>query len=238
MKTIVKPHPLKDIILEFDESKEQPDYEKEALALYYEAHDQVWELKQRLDSLAKGIAEVQEKTSGYYVEVLVLEQNLEFVEDSLGLSDGSNIPELDSEITIDVTGLFHDMEEHSGAMQDLYEMVENMNRRYNHEIDLIDPADEYQEHWPVHGRYFGIFSDIYPRYEDLSVNIVSLDDDEQNFLGIYGDIYDKYRETLDLSEEAFEAYCHLVELVDPIYKRTSIAMTAMNQKMRGDLGIE
>lgn len=238
MKTIVRPHPLKDIILEFDESKAQPDFETEALTLYYEAHDQVWDLKQRLDFLAKGLTEVDEKTAECYVEALTLDQSLEIVEDALGLSEGKDMPEIDSEITINVTDLFQDLENHNIRLQELYEQVDDLTHRYNYEINLIDPEDEYQEHWPVHGRHFGIFSEVYPRYEELSVNIVSLDDDEQAFLGIYGDLFDAYRANLDFAEEVFDAYRRLVERVDPVYKRASVAMTAMGRKMRDDLGEE
>ncbi|TYR37079.1 hypothetical protein FXV77_07865 [Sphingobacterium phlebotomi] len=234
MKTIVRPHPLKDIILEFDESKEQPDYEKEALERYYEAHNVVWDLRQRLEYLAKGLLDIQEQTRESEMEALRLNQSLMFVEDSLGLSDGKNLPEIEDEFSIDVTGLFQDLEKHNSAVQDLYVLVDDITQRYNNEIDLIDPADEYQEHWPVHGRYFGIFDEVYPRYEELSVNIVSLDDDEQTFLEIYGEMFDVYRENLDFAEEAFEAYRRLIELVDPMYKRASIAMAAMKRKM-GDL---
>lgn len=234
MKTIVRPHPLKDIILEFDESKEQPDYEKEALERYYMAHDVVWDLKQRLEYLAKGLLAIQEHTRESEMEALRLDQSLAFVEDSLDLSDGKNLPEIEEEFTIDVTGLFQDLEEHNRAVQDLYVLVDDMTQRYNYEIDLIDPADEYQEHWPVHGRHFGIFDQVYPRYEELSVNIVSLDDDEQTFLEIYGEMFEVYQENLDFAEKVFEAYRRLIELVDPIYKRASIAMVVINQKM-GDL---
>lgn len=238
MKTIVRPHPLKDIILEFDESKEQPDFEKAALALYYEAHDEVWDLKQRLEYLAKGLVDANQKTSACYMEALTLDQSLDIVEDSLGLSDGKEIPEINGEITIDVTALFLDLEKHNEVLQELYGQVDDLTQRYNYEIDLIDPADEWQEHWPVHGRFFGVFDEVYPRYEELSINIVSLDDDEQNFLGIYGELFDAYRANLDFAEEMFESYRRLVEFVDPMYKRAAIAMSALQRKMRRDLGDE
>ncbi len=233
MKTIVRPHRLKDIILEFDESKEQPDFEKEALARYYEAHDVVWDLKQRLEYLAKGLLDIQEQTAESDMEGHRLNQSLLFVEDSLGLSDGKNLPEITGEFTIDVTGLFQDLEQHNRAVQDLYALVDDITQRYNYEIDLMDPVDEYQEHWPVHGRYFGIFDEVYPRYEELSVNIVSLDDDEQNFLEVYGELFDMYRRNLDFAEEVFESYRRLFEFVEPMYKRASVAMAAMQQKTRG-----
>lgn len=219
--------------MEFDDAKEQPDYEKEALARYYEAHDVVWDLKQRLEYLAKGLLAVREQTAESDMEAHRLNQSLAFGEDSLGLSDGKNLAEINGEFTIDVTGLFQDLEKHNLGVQDLYTLVDDMTQRYNNEIDLIDPADEYQEHWPVHGRYFGIFDDVYPRYEELSVNIVSLDDEEQLFLEIYGELSDMYQRNLDFAKEVFESYRRLIELVDPMYKRASIAMAAMQRKTRG-----
>ena len=238
MKTIVRSHPLKDIILEFDESKEQPLFEKEALEIYDEAHDVVWDLKQRLDWLTQALYEANEEVSKRYEELFSFENNLVFVEDSLGLYKGPILPDLHANLTIDVTGLFKDIKNHSAALQELYELIDELTLRYNQEIERIDPDDEWQEHWPVHGRYFGLFRQLYARYEELSVNIVSLDDDEQNFLEIYGNLFDHYREQLDFAEEVFEWYRRLVELADPLYKRTSEAMMVMDQKMRKDLGNE
>lgn len=233
MKTIVRPHPLKDIILEFDDSKEQPDYEKEALARYYEAHDVVWDLKQRLEYLAQGLVTVQQQTLESTREALRLDQSLASVEDSLGLSDDKKPLEKDTEFTGEVSGVFADLEKHNLVVQALYAQIDEMTQRYNDEIDRIDPTDEHLEHWPVHGRYFGIFDEVYPRYEELSINIVSLDDDEQEFLEIYGELYEMYRRNLDFAEEVFASYQGLVELVEPIYKRAAIALSAVPKKTGG-----
>lgn len=238
MKTIVKTHPLKDIILEFDESKEQLDIETKALSRYDEAHDEVWKMKQRLDYLAKGLTEVMQEVSDRQVELLAMEQSLDFVEDSLGLSDGKNLPELEDEITIDVTALFQDMEQHSADLNALYAQVDDLTKRYNYEVDLYVPSEDYEENWPIHSSFFGLFDEVYERYEEVSLNIVTLDDDEQEFLGVYGELYDAYHENLEFAVQVFDAYAALVERVNPLYDRASRAMTAMNQKMRRDLGEE
>ena len=233
MKTIVREHPLKDIILEFDESKEQPDFEKEALSIYYEAHDELYALKKRLDVLASGLFRANDSIADLYMEGLTLEQSLDIVEDALGLSDGNDIPEITAEITIDVTALFKDIEQHNQSFQQLYELIEDLTQRYNFEMELMDPADEYQEDWPIHRRYFEMFDKVFPRYEELSVNIVSVDDDQQAFLEAYQEISETYMSNLDFAEEVFESYRMLYEFVEPMYERTSKAIEAMAQKMKG-----
>lgn len=236
MKTIVRPHPLKEIILEFDDSKAQPDFEQEALARYYEAHDEVWDLKQRITYLSDGLKDVQRKVDEYRMEALVMEQSLDLVEDALGLSDGNELPEIPDEITIDVTGLFQDFGAHSMRIDALYEQVSQLTQKYNEEVDRLDPEDIYQEDWPVHSRYFGVFDQVYDRYEESSVNIVSVDDDEQVFLGIYSELYEAYDAILASALEVFEVYKVLIDQVNILYDRVSVAYAAVGRQMDQDLG--
>src|SRR5690606_35430898 len=135
MKTIVRPHPLKDIILEFDDSKEQPDYEKEALARYYEAHDVVWDLKQRLEYLPQGLVTVQQQTLESPREALRLDQSLAIVEDSLGLSDGKYQSETDADFSGEVSGVLAGLEQHTLVVQALYAQIDDITQRYHDEID-------------------------------------------------------------------------------------------------------
>ena len=236
MKTIVREHPLKDIILEFDESKTQPDFEKEALATYYEAHDEVYALKQRLDILAEGLADADAEVANLYMEALALEQSLEIIEDFLGLSAGDSIPDIEGEITIDVAELFEDIRKHHDVFQELYLQIDDLTNKYNFEMDLMDPDDEFQENWPIHSRYFTVFDKVFPRYEELSVDIVSIDDDQETFRGVYGELLDIYNANLALAEWVFANYKNLFDLVEPMYERTSVAIEAMNKKMRDELG--
>lgn len=236
MKTIVREHPLKDIILEFDESKTQPDFEKEALATYYEAHDEVYALKQRLDILAEGLADADAEVANLYMEALALEQSLEIIEDFLGLSVGDSIPDIEGEITIDVAELFEDIRKHHDVFQQLYLQIDDLTNKYNFEMDLMDPDDEFQENWPIHSRYFTVFDKVFPRYEELSVDIVSIDDDQETFRGVYGELLDIYNANLALAEWVFANYKNLFDLVEPMYERTSVAIEAMNKKMRDELG--
>jgi len=55
----------------------------------------------------------------------------------------------------------------------------------------------------MHRRYFEVFDKVFPRYEELSVNIASVDDDQQTFLTVYKEISDAYIANLDFAEEVF-----------------------------------
>src|SRR5690606_16260381 len=106
-------------------------------ARYYEAHDVVWDLKQRQEYLAQGVVTVQQQTLESTREALRLDQSLAIVEDSLGLSDGKNQSEADAEFSGEVSGVFADLEEHNLVVLALYAQIDEMTQRYNDEIDRI-----------------------------------------------------------------------------------------------------
>ncbi|GAA4176387.1 hypothetical protein [Sphingobacterium ginsenosidimutans] len=72
---------------------------------------------------------------------------------------------------------------------------------------------------------------VYENFEPA--NIVSVDDDQQAFLEAYQEISGPYMSNLDFAEEVFDSYKMLYEFVEPMYERTSKAIEAMAQKMKG-----
>lgn len=98
----------------------------------------------------------------------------------------------------------------------------------------MDPADKFQEDWPIHRRYFEVFDKVFPRYEELSVNIVSIDDDQQTFFTFYREICDVYTSNLDFAQEVFDSYRMLYDFVEPMYERTFKAISAMEKKLKDE----
>lgn len=234
MKTIIKEHPLKDIILDFDESKVAPDYENVALALYYEAHDVVQSLKEKCDSMAKDLETADSKISELYAEGLLLEQELDIIEDGLGLKPEEEMTPIETEMTIDVTEFIERVSAHNMEMQEFYDLIDSLTTRHNAFLDMLE-RDEYGGEYPVPAKYFDIFSDIYPRYEELCVDIVSLDEDEDKFRQEYSKVDKVYENNLDFTTEVIDNYYRLYYFTDDIYRRTEIVSEALNKKIR-DLG--
>src|SRR3546814_10649031 len=80
MKEIVKQHPLRTIILEFDVDKPALDFEIAALDAYYRQHDRTWETKQRLLHHKDALFELEVKITELEYLLLPTEQQLDFLE--------------------------------------------------------------------------------------------------------------------------------------------------------------
>lgn|SRR5690606_3745910 len=231
MKTVVKNHPLKDIILEFDESKEPLAIETAALELYYEAHDVVYAIKQRADQMRLDLLRGQTEVEELYMEALLLLQELEIIEESLNISTGPEV-EIDGELTIEVTEFFFSVEKHNKKMQDIHGLIDDLSNRHNESLDIVF-QEGHDDYHPVHEKYFSLFDEVYPRYEEVSVNIVTLDEDEDYFKQIYGKVDDVFQDNFDIGTALFERYNQLYEFTKDLYQRTERASVALNQFLKG-----
>lgn len=236
MKTIIKEHPLKNIILDFDESKVAPDYEKEALELYYEAHDVVQVLKEKCQVMEADLKTADLKISDLYAEGLLLEQELDIIEDGLGLKAEEDMTPIEVEMTIDITSLIEKVSLHNQVMQDFYDLIDSITTRHNAFLDMLE-TDEFGGEYPVPLKYLDLFGDIYPRYEELCVDIVTLDEDEDKFRGAFGKVCDLYDNNLDFTTEVIDNYYRLYYFTDDLYRRTERVNDILQQKVR-DMGLE
>ena len=230
MKTVIKNHPLKDIILEFDETKEPLPIETEALELYYEAHDVVYAVKQSADLMRLDLVRGEAQVEGLYIEALLLLQELEIIEDSLNIANGATV-EIHGEMTIEVTDFFKSVEAHNQEMQDIHGLIDNLSVRHNENLDLVF-QEGHDDYFPVHEKYFSLFDKVYPRYEELSINIVTLDEDEDLFKGVYGKVDDVFQDNFDRGSALFERYNQLFELTKDLYQRTERASVVLNRFLR------
>ena len=83
MKEIVRQHPLRSIILEFDEEKKTLDFEKRVLEAYYRQHDRTWDVKQQLLQHKEALSGLEAKIMELEYMLLPTEQELDFLEASL-----------------------------------------------------------------------------------------------------------------------------------------------------------
>ncbi|NGM61205.1 hypothetical protein G5B30_04645 [Sphingobacterium sp. SGG-5] len=228
LKTIVKEHPLKDIVLEFDQDITPPSYEQEALQHYYNAHDKTWAMKERAEAMMKRLEEAKNTVEDLNLRRLGMEQELEILEDWLGVAQMEDIPYFDESITIDINGFFEVSLKHNDELQALYEVVNDLTTAYNKDIDNL-----YEDDYLIDPMYFDVLDDVYKHYEEVSVHIVSLDDDHQAFLGEYGTVSKSFFQYLDLGEEVFERYRVLVEVTQRVYDRVGIVDQTFRNKLKG-----
>lgn len=76
--------------------------------------------------------------------------------------------------------------------------------------------------------YFDILHELYQHYEEVEVDIVSLDKDHQGFLEAYGEV-DKLREEyMQQGQQVFEAYEQLLDDSEDVYRRVDIVQMFMH----------
>lgn len=230
IKTIVKKHPLRDIVLDFDDTIEPPEFERRALSMYYEAHDKTWDLQRHAAEQLAKINSGSEKVDDLLLRKLGIEQELHFLEESLGIKEYDEDIVIDEEITIDVTGLFERTQKHHDDLNEVYSLVDGLTKEYNEDIDNI-----FEDDYLIDPKYFDVLYELYQRYDEVSVHTVSLDDDHQTFLGAYQKVEKTFFDYLDMAGQLFDRYADLVYGSDDLYRRVNAVYERINDKMR-DMG--
>lgn len=227
IKKIVKEHPLKDIALDFDDEITPLPFEQKALTSYYEAHDKTWEIKVHVSGIENELKVVDDIIADLSFRRLGIEQELEILEDWLGVTELEDKELFDGEITIDIGAFFSVCDKHNVDLQDLYEKVVHLTAIYNRDIENI-----YEDDAVIDPEYFNALDEIYPRYEEASVHTVSLDDDHQAFLEAYGKVEDLFFHYTELAREIFDKYKGLVETTQIIYRRVEVIDKLLRDKLK------
>lgn len=205
LKEIITQHPLRTIILEFDESKTAPEFEVRALKIYHEAHDRTWAHWERLriarekaPILLLGIERAEE----------LYEQTKEKLE-HLQIMSPEN-PER-PRITKQLKMYVEELDQYLDAF------VPDLIKEANGFYEYHDYSREEEKWWSeVADRQL---RDIFKDYEHCSVDIVSLDRDLDDLKGFFGHIRrreGKYYETMNGLIDSYDA---LNEKIDGLYER-------------------
>ncbi|TYR36579.1 hypothetical protein FXV77_08730 [Sphingobacterium phlebotomi] len=227
IKTIVKEHPLKNITLDFDDEITPPPFEQKALQSYYEAHDKTWKIKEHVSKIEAELKAVDDIIEDLSFRRLGIEQELEILEDWLGVTELEDKELFDGEITIDIGTFFAVCDKHNVDIQNLYEKVVGLTEIYNRDIENI-----YEDDAVIDPEYFNALDEVYPRYEEVSVHTVSLDDDHQAFLEEYGKVEELFFHYTALAREIFDKYKSLVETTQVIYRRVEVIDQLLRDKLK------
>ncbi len=211
--TIIR-HPLRNIRLAYDTSKERQPLEEEAIAGYIHLHDEVLRLKNELDRQGKRQEKVKGKMTELQGRLLMLEQETEFFEVGLGLADPEILPELSGTISLDPADLFDAVGSFQDDFRDFYADVVICTDDHNRFLKEDEAFDEWFEKYDR-----GLFMDVMHNWEKLSLDIVAFDEDYDDMKSVFPP-YMMTKEMFFASSEAlFEAYAEFVKVVDQLYRR-------------------
>ena len=221
LEKVVTHHPFRTIELEYDRQITPPPFEKQALKKYFHMHDEVWRLKTLREDyeprLNKAIAQIAELRAAIYP----IEQEIDILEVVTGLREDDPMPEFSGSLTLKPDSMLEATRKHNEALSELYELINRCTEEYNSFLKAFEEFEAWFEEFDD-----GPLSELYKRWEELSVHTVSLDDDHQAFLGDWAPIIEAEREYFEHASEAFEAYAELVDASNTLYRRVERAYEA------------
>lgn len=228
MKHVTKQHPLKPIRLSFEEGKQPPAFEVEALKRYKKAHDETWKRKMWYETQKGQLMLLGSELAELSYEIFDLGERLEPFEEALGIGEPSVLPAFEYDSDFDLNALFDRILQHNQAVQQLHKQMVEASTIYNKAV-----ASLYEDDYLIDPVYFDVLDELYRRYEEVEVDIVSLDKDHQDFLGAYGEV-DKLREAyMQQGQQVFEAYAQLIDDSEEVYKRADVVQDQLDEMMDG-----
>lgn len=214
MKTIVREHPLRPILLAFDLKKQAPDFEVQALEAYYAMHDKTWETRQNLLFRKDRLFDLEVRITEAEYTLLPIEQQLEFLEAGLQLAGSVELPLIEENFTIDVGDFLNGALEHSDHMKALHADLMTEWALYEEWADFIYDHEDWCDETALRQIH-----EVFRRYEEVSVDIVFLDRDQQEFFGAHGEVRQLQDDYFENGERVFGFYSQVSERADRIYRR-------------------
>lgn len=221
MKEMIKHHPLRPIVLHFDPEKTPPTFETEALAAYYRVHDRTYEI-------AKSLQEHRDELlvlDAFYADLNYELDRFALTLENVALPSTINTP-------IDKNSSAYKETARKGYQIKLLELKILWNK-----FDHYEPrfAQELTWHntWSAHvydhegmldGHSFSVLCEVYRRYKEVSVDICSLDQDDDTFRGVYRQINAISDTYIDHGNRVQDYYLQTVDRMENMWDRLKILL--------------
>lgn len=221
MKEIVREHPLRPIILQFDLDKPLLEFEKKGLHAHYLMHDLTWETLQNLKTHYAAYEQLDMEIAELEYLLLPIEQDLDILEVFLKIKDPSVLPFDDKDdqasIDIDLGDFFQGVVYHNQRLQDMHDMV---NQEYLWSKKHFDMIYE-KESW-IETQLWDDIHQIYSNYLQAQVDIVTLDRDQEEFREALSEVFDFQDRYMDYGDSVIAAYNELQKRAEESYRRAEV----------------
>lgn len=217
MKEIVKEHPLRPIILQFDLEKKALDFEVKALEAHYRMHERTWETKQKLLLHKEALLQIDIETTQLEYDLFPLKQQLEFLEAAFMLSDDSDLPAIEEPFSIDIFDFYEAVDSHNEELISLHKQVVTEMDWFNAWEEYIYDNEDWFDEQDAAG--FELIHQVFKHYDEVSVDIISLDRDQQEFFGVLSEIRRLQQDYFDYGEIVSAQFKRVCEEAEKIYRR-------------------
>ena len=205
LKETITQHPLRTIILEFDESRTAPEFESRALETYHELHDRTWTHMERLRTAREKIPMLVwgiERIEDMYEET---KQKLEHLQ--VMIPGNPERPRITKQLKMYAEELDRFLET---FVPDLIKQAHDFYEYHDYSIE--------EEKWWSEIAYKQL-GEIFKEYERCSVSIPSLDRDLEDLKGSFGHIRKHEEKYYKAMNEVIDSYDELNEKIDGLYDR-------------------
>lgn len=221
MKEIVREHPLRPIILNFDLDKPLLEFEEKGLASHYLMHDLTWDTLQNLKVHYVAFEQLDIEVAELEYLLLPIEQDLDILEVFLKIKDPSVLPFDDKDdhasITIDLGDFFQGVLYHNQRLQDMHPAIDSEYVWFKNHFDMI-----YEKESWVDPQLWDDVHQIYRNYLKAQVDIVTLDRDQEEFRGALSEVFDFQDRYMDYGDSVLAAYNELHKRAEESYRRAEV----------------
>lgn len=203
MKEVITQHPLRNIILEFDESIDAPTFETEGLKIFYELHDRTHQLKERIQAERQVSVPFDDQLE----EIAFCYKQAKSKFDHLQLM----IPENPAKPRV---------------LIQLKAFLKELDNKLDHMVPQLIEATvtfyEYDEFIIKEDAYFNdvaspYFHEIFSKYESCSVSLVSFDSDLDDFKEVLAFVKQLETKYYDEMNTIIEIYSDLNQEIDQLF---------------------
>lgn len=217
MKEIVKEHPLRPIILQFDLKKRALDFEVKALEAYYRMHDRTWETKQNLLQHKEALKRIELETIELEYLLLPIQQQLDFLEAAFKLEENVELPDMGERFSIDIADFYQAVESHNEGLIELHKQITAELQWFNDWADYIYDHEDWFDEQDDEGDK--LIHKVFKHYDDVSVDIISLDRDQQEFFGVIAEVRKLQQAYFDYGEIVPQQYTRVHHESEEVYQR-------------------
>jgi hypothetical protein len=204
-------HPFRNITLEYDETKEETGYEKDLIKQFISLHDLLEETKNLCHRIIYFYKEVDEEIGKVEKEFQPLRKSVEYYEQQVKLFMGKEVKTKEEAAWVQqLSGKYYEI------TPGFHEMVTAL---YGRMKGMDDECDKYWALEDKYGNNMDTYRDsnheLYANYLNYSLDIVSLDGEEQAFYTMASEVSKK----MELGRGPVTGhYDRLIKDVNNIYK--------------------
>lgn len=211
MEKTITHHPLRTIELLYHRDRPQPEWEKETLAKYIRVHDEIWRLKTVREEYEHRLDKAIARMNDFFPTLSPYQQRLHLLEAVAGIMESVHARPLDNSgvFRIDMDDFRANRDRINRDVAELGREIARCEEEYTAFIKAFEEFDTWFETFAE-----GQLHEIYQRYDEVSVDTVSLDRDHQNLLEEWQPIIFAERLYQDKALTAFDQAKEIAEVTD------------------------